>query len=319
MIKRYKIGLTFFLVMFSTIIIKNYLPLKRSNAEITNEFWIKKTHQKAKKNIVIGGNSRIYRGVSVESVLSAIDESLTGVNLGYSALGYNDEYLDFLLSRLDTKSKTKIVVLGIDPGPLTDIAAENKSFKSYKKVNYSEVLKTLYINPFFSISAYRPSEIAKLFVEDTTNLKGFIEVRENYFGKYDKDGWVASYKIPSNPSEALPVYKKFATDNNVVLSKKIIENLLLRLADFRKQDIDVVAFRPPSTKAMQEWENKEFGFDEKKIRNEIEKIGGYWIDINTSNFQSYDGSHLHYSSAENLSKLIGEKINELCISKNKLQ
>ncbi len=312
-----KMTLTLVLVVLAITVIKVYLPFKKSNSEIINDFWIKKTHKKSKNNIVLGGNSRIYRGVSVEAIQEVLTEELSGINLAYSGLGYTDEYLEFLYSRIDLKSEHKIIILGIDPGPLSEIAAENKSFNGYKNVNYSEVFRTLYVNPYFSISAYKPTEVIEIFSDNKTGHKGFIEERKNYFGNFHPDGWVASYKIPNNPSEGLPKLKRYVKNNQILLSKIIITRLFSKIKEFREQGITIIAFRPPSTPEMQDWENNKFDFDQDSIKYEIEKIGGHWIEINTAKYQSYDGTHLHYLSAEKLSRLLGEKINELCLTKNK--
>lgn len=309
-----KIRITLFIAVLFTLLIKIYLPTKKSNNQIVRDFWIEKTHKKSKKNIVVGGNSRIYRGISIDALQEVLTKDLSGVNLAYSALGYTDKYLDFLHSRIDINSDYKILILGIDPSPLTEIAAENNSFNSYLNVKELEVLRTLYINPYFSISAYKPLEIYKKLKGDFNN-DGFIEVKNNYFGNYHSDGWVASYKIPSNPSEALPIYKKFTADNNVKMSEEILERLLTKLKSFHQEGISIIAFRPPSTRKMQNWENQEFGFYEDSIKLKIEQIGGYWINVDTDSYESYDGAHLHYSSAEKLSKLLGQKINDLILSK----
>lgn len=308
---KFKIFLTLFLTLAFTWIIKENLPDQRSNSQIERDFWIKKTHSKKKYDIVVGGNSRIYRGVSINAMKSEIDVDLKGINLGYSALGFTTEYLDFLKNRINPSSNHKFIILGIDPGVLTPIAAENKSFNAYREVSESEIFRTLYINPYFTLPAYKPTEIYEIIIDPDTLKDGFIEVRDHYYGRYEDDGWVASYKIPHNPDEALPIYKKFAEDYNVQLSSAIWETLLLKIKEFQKEGIQVIAFRPPSTSDMEKWENKRYDFHIDTIASRIREQGGYWLSIDTQIYNSYDGAHLHYKSAEQLSKIVGCKINEL--------
>ncbi|GAB5473206.1 MAG: hypothetical protein Mars2KO_13050 [Maribacter sp.] len=310
MLKNKKIGITLTLTIVLAILFRTFLPVKKSNAEIRNEFWIKKTHQTSKNALVVGGNSRIYRGVSVKAINSVLEDELRGVNLGYSALGYSKGYLAFLESRLDLEAEHKIVLIGVDPGPLTKIAAQNKSFNSYRNINFSEVFKTLYINPYVTISTYTPTEIRNLF-NTPRGHDGFIEDRKNYFAKYHEDGWVASYKIPNNPEEALPIYKKFADENGLSIDADLVEDLLMKIEELVGKKAIVIAFRPPSTKAMQEWENQRYHFDENDFKSKIEAVGGYWLEVDPEDYQSYDGAHLHYLSAEKLSKALGEKINKI--------
>lgn len=311
LITKYKIVLVFVLTILLVWIIRIYLPSKKSNADITNEFWIRKTHVFSKKNIVAAGNSRVYRGISIKALQNGIAQNINGVNLGYSALGYSYDYLEYVESRVDKSSKCKILLFGVEPGNFTKIAAENKSFKQYKDVRETEVFKTLYINPYFNLPTFSPTEIIDLLVSPKSN-NGFIEIRKNYFGKYYEDGWVASYKIPGNPDEALPIYKKFWSKNDSNLDIELIEQFFQKLYELSMQGITIVGFRPPSTEGMQKWENEQFKFNEDYFKSRFEKIGGIWIDVNTSQYNSYDGAHLHYESAEKLSFYLGEKIKAFC-------
>lgn len=305
-----KIRITLALTIITVVVIRAFLPTKKSNTEVKKDFWIRKTHLKSKENIVVGGNSRIYRGISIKAIKEVLSVNLDGVNLGYSASGFDDEYLTFLESRLDLESKYKILVLGLDPGPLSKIAAQNKSYHGYKNIAYSEIFKTLYINPYFNISTYRPLEILNL-IKYGENSNGFIEDRKNYFANYGDDGWVASYKIPNNPKEALPIYKKFAEENKMSIDTTLVNNLFSRIEEFVRQGVTVIAFRPPSTNEMQDWENDRYNFDEAFFESTLEKLGGHWLNVNTDDYSSYDGAHLHYLSAKKLSATIGQKIEEV--------
>jgi len=55
-------------------------------------------------------------------------------------------------------------------------------------------------------------------------------------------------------------------------------------------------------------ENEISGFNEKEVKQRLNKIGVHWIMLKNEDYLSYDGSHLHYDSALKLSQLLGQKI-----------
>ena len=57
-------------------------------------------------------------------------------------------------------------------------------------------------------------------------------------------------------------------------------------------------------------ENEISGYNEEEIKQRFESSGGRWIEVKDYDFVSYDGSHLHYESAEKLSEIIGEYISK---------
>lgn len=88
-------------VMF--ILLEIWLPAPAKNTELVNNFWLTKTHGNEQFNFVVGGDSRVYRGVSVDAIEKAVGADLQGHNLGYSSAGFSTEYMNFLTSRLSPK------------------------------------------------------------------------------------------------------------------------------------------------------------------------------------------------------------------------
>ena len=294
-----KISITIALSVLLIICIKLLLPEPIKNIELINEFWIKKTHQKTKKNIVVGGDSRIYRGISIDKLEESLSQNLIGVNLGYSSVGFSAEYLDFMLSRLDLDSKTKILILGITPHSLTENAAKNEAFHQYYDVGWEDKYKALYISKYIKhLAPYKPWEVFQYI--------GKGENEEGYFENFTSNGWVSSYKIPADTMEAIVSYTKTLTANKI--SPDVINKLLLKIEEYKKSGITIIGFRVPSTNQMEELEESLSSFDEEHLKTEFERIGAYWFDFKNSDFTSYDGSHLHYLSAEKLSEQKPKKI-----------
>lgn len=313
MVEKNKIAISLLIALIVIIAIKFILPAHKSNIEITEEFWFEKTHNKSKKNIVVGGNSRIYRGVSITKMLGAVDKDLSGINLGYSSLGLSSEYLEFLKSKVDLNSDYKFIILGITPGSLTEKAAQNEHLHQYLDMGQSELIKTSFLKNYSNFSPYKPQELVNVFKK----RNGYIEEEKDYFSKYNPDGWVASYKFPFDSTEALSKYEIYYSPEDVVVSKIMVDSLISKIEEFVISEITVIAFRPPTTIQMEALENRLLKFDEALFKSKLIEAGGIWLDINSADFKSYDGSHLHYLSAEKLSVILGEKINQICISKGK--
>jgi len=311
MIIKNKILLSLFITLSIVLLIKLVLPDHKSFREITDEFWFNKTHGTTKYNIVVGGNSRIYRGVSINSLLGSIDKNLTGVNLGFSSAGYSTEYLDFLYSRLDMAASDKFILLGITPGSFTEKAALNKHYNEIKKISESEILKKSYLKKYLDLEPYKPTELISILKRQN----GYIEEESGYYSRYNESGWVASYKLASDSTEALSKYQKYYEPEEVIINQTIVNEFVQKVSEFIDQDIHVIAFRPPTTIQLEVLENELLKFDEDLIKNKLTETGCIWVDINSTDFNSYDGSHLHYLSAEKLSVQLGDVIQGVCFKK----
>ena len=305
---KHKISILIILSILLITGVKLFLPEPEENTELINEFWIKKTFQKTKKNIVVGGDSRVYNGISINKLQQGIKQKCSGLNLGYLGAGFSPEYLDFLLSRLDLNSQPKIMILGITPHSLTEKAAKNEAFHQYKDIDRKDRYIALYLSKYLKqLAPYKPWEIVKKLKYRNTNEVGFAN--------FTSTGWVASYKFPADSLQALVDYTR--TFNKYKISQNVIDELLLKITEIKKMNVSIIAFRVPSTYQMEKLEKSLSGFDEEYLKKEFEKAGAFWLEFNNSDFVSYDGSHLHYLSAEKLSLQLGEKIDKILL-RNKI-
>ena len=70
----------------------------------------------------------------------------------------------------------------------------------------------------------------------------------------------------------------------------------------------LLGFRPPSTLAMEQLEDSLSGFNYSSFISKFKQNGGVWLTFSLKDYVSYDGSHLHYESANKFSKNLGLKI-----------
>lgn len=280
--------------------LKYFLPEPQENTAAKDHFWTKKTHGRKKFNILIIGDSRTYRGISANKISNETN-GLSAINLGYSSTGLDSVYLDFAESRLTSKGE-RVIVIGVTPYSLTPEAARNYHYNSLASLDKSDIFRNLYLNSFLKFAdPYRPNEIRDILA-GRTGKKG-------YFMVYEPDGWVRSYKIPSNPNEALASYVKNFENNKVSFISA--DYFLRRVKQWCDQGIIVIGYRVPSTDAMVALEDSISGFDPAYISNSFIKAGGIWLEYDNNEFESYDGSHLHFKSAEKLSGLLGQEINRV--------
>lgn len=292
--------LCFFLtLLISTVLIYSLgciRPMPISSLVLKEKFWADKVHSDKKYDVIVAGDSRVYRGVDPESINKEL-KGLDVLNFGFSSGGFNELIFEEIEKRLKRDSKNKVIVLGLTPYSLTPKAQNNSHFLQEKNRNNQEVFNKRFLNPLFSFfNPIKPSD----FLQNNDIIKGYHE-------KFRKDGWVESKKIPFNPKSALQVYVKDFKDN--LVSKEVLDNLFKQIKQWVEKDIIVFAIRIPTTRDMEGLENEISGYREETIKKDIESHGAHWIDIkNRFDYFSYDGSHLEGESARQFSSYIGKEI-----------
>jgi hypothetical protein len=282
-----------FILLFGTL-----RPLPISSRVQKEKFWADKVHAKKRYEAIIAGDSRVYRGVDPNSLSDEI-EGMSVLNFGFSSGGFNDMMFSEINSRLLKQAPQKIIILGITPYSVTPKAQENKHFLQEKNRNPKEVFARRYINPFLSF--FDPIT-PKQLLQSTDTISGYHET-------FHKNGWVSSYKVPSNPEAALKSYKNNFKENRV--KQEVLKNLYQQISKWSGDGVKVYAFRMPSTQAMENLENALSGFNEQKIKEDIVTAGGKWLEIaNKFEYESYDGSHLTELSAISFSTYLGKRISE---------
>jgi hypothetical protein len=281
------------LVIFTTLCIKLFVPEPYINKERENEFWIKKTFSKSKKNIVIGGDSRVYRGISTTQLLYKLP-NLSAVNLGYSDGGFNTEYLEFMHERLDTTAENQIMIFGITPHAFLKKCATNKQLKEYQSKTSSEIFSGKhYANFLKHLSPYTPYEL-------------FDDSSETYIIDYQKDGYAASDNLNGD------FHQTHCISWDTFIKQKVRDSLvgvfIQDIKQFQRQNITIIAFEPPVTAKMKEIENNTSGFNMKSFSKRLKDNGVYWIEVNRNHYESYDGSHIFHKDAEKLSKFLSGEI-----------
>ncbi len=300
-----KVIFTILVSMILATIIALYSSNKDKN-ELNKALFINKTYTKKKYDVIVAGDSRTYRGISSKIINNKLNLSV--LNLGYSSAGFNKTLFDKIDEKISQKSKNKILILGITPFSLTAQASFNGHLKRLESLKKEEVLEYMYLFPvksfYYSIT---PDDIRKLIIHKGSK-------NENYQQEYHiNEGWIASWYLKPNEYAALKSYKKTFTDTKI--SNQIIENLYIKIQEWKKEGISVFGYIVPSSINMTELERNIGKFNQNKFIKGFIKVGGEWINIENK-YISYDGSHLEKESAIHLSEEISSKIlNNNIISK----
>jgi hypothetical protein len=295
-----KISLT---LIFSTILLGflSWLLPSPNNLKLDREiFWITKTFTSKKYNIIIAGDSRAYRGLSPEDMITPISGDYNAINLGYSSGGFDRSYRSFLLSKLNTESNLKVLILGVTPHSLTKDGLENGHFHEILATPYIDRLKTLYLSPVTGFFEPRPfKSVSRVF--KSSNSKNYE--------KFHSNGWAESDHLDGDSLKALENYAKVFKGNTVLQS--VVDDLMIWVDSLSKQGVSIIGFRPPSTVKMRALEDSLSGYHESAIKEAFKSNGGKWIEFKDNDFASYDGSHLRAKDARELSREIGLEINLL--------
>ncbi len=267
-------------------------PLKR-NLWKSDRFWTYKTHCVWEADMIVAGNSRVYRGVSPE-VLQKYLPGLKIFNFGYSSGGLNPFVYKEIDKRLNPRSTNRIILLGVDPHCLSDDAAKNghilKELKRSREDIYSRVYFSEYLRWFepLTIAQPRPKSL--------------------YFEEFHEDGFIGSWTEPANPRDYIQRWEKLILAGKYRCEKKLVDAMVAQIAAWTKSGVKVLAFRPPVPRDVWELEDRGLKFDTAEIIKKIEAAGGIWINTEPGAWATYDGSHLTKQEALRFSDYLGQEI-----------
>ncbi|GAB1453338.1 hypothetical protein MASR2M47_33940 [Draconibacterium sp.] len=264
-------------------------------------FWTRKTFAPPKYNVVLMGDSRVYRGLSPEIIESHLPD-LKVLNFGYSNGGLNPTMFDAAEKKLAQNDKAKIIVLGISANAITDFTAANKQYQQELNRPREEIFERIYFNPLqYWFSATSPEKLKKHFSK--------VEETSYYRNTYFMNGYVESDKFPQDSMEAVAYYINDYTNYKVTPEK--LDALFQQVKKWTSTGIRVVGFVPPISQPMRNLEDSLGFFNETTIKAGFERASGNWIDIESTQYKTYDGSHLTIESAQKISHIIGKEVEKL--------
>jgi len=264
-------------------------------------FWSRKTFAPAKFEVVIMGDSRVYRGLSPE-ILESHLPGLKVLNFAYSNGGLNPTMFDAAEKKLAKNDKPKIMILGISANAITGYSSGNQHYLQELNLPREEILERIYLNPLrYWFSSTSPEKLILYFSKSKETAY--------YRNKYFMNGYVESDKFPVDTTEAISSYIDDFT--NFKMDSSNLNVLFKQVEKWTNAGLFVVGFTPPVSQPMRMLEDTLGLFNEATIKAGFEMASGHWIDLDPARFKTYDGSHLNIESAQQLSNKIGEEVEKL--------
>lgn len=264
-------------------------------------FWSRKTFAPAKYDVVLMGDSRVYRALSPETMESHLP-GLRVLNFAFSNGGLNPVMFEAAEKKLAQNDHPKIIVLGVTANSITGYSAENQQYIQELTQPREEVLERIYLNPVrYWFSSTSPEKLKQYFLGKADSAY--------YRNTYFMDGYVESEKYPVDTTAAISSY--IDDFKNYKVDSVHLQVLFDQVEKWTNDGFTVIGFVPPVSMPMRELEYSLGLFDEAKIKAGFEKVTGHWFDINPAKYKTYDGSHVSVESAQKLSEELAEYIKKL--------
>jgi hypothetical protein len=284
-----KIAISFVLIVLLSGVVMFWNPQRTESESAKQFFWTNKTHSDVKQDVVVYGDSRVYRGFSTEAFLEGSD--LTAYNYGYSSGSMSRRMLDFAASKID-HSKSPTLLLGITAHAFTESAIKDEQFKQEFNRPYSEVFQRLYKSKY-------------LQVFDPISPRDIFGTSEN-LEYFHSDGWVSKSNVDVDTLAGLDSYERIFSKTKS--SESIYHEFFEFVDSLTKTGVVIYAYRPPTMISMDALEEEMTTFNPIKVQEKFEKAGGIWFEIPRNEFSTFDGSHLDYASTQKLSRILAKAI-----------
>lgn len=275
----------------------------RQGGAAAERFWALKTHGKTRYDMILMGDSRVYRGISP----AAMESILSGYrifNFGYSGGALDPVMFAAAERRLDPGSDRKSILFGVTPLALTPYAARDEHYQQELNRPVDYVFTRLYWLPLVrSLEALDIRSIPNIFSGEKKP-----GTQAGYYQEFYDDGWIASWSIPEDPYRTLPSFRDIFSYSPV--SQSLVQRLMEQTREWTARGIQVYGFRVPSSQAMVALEDQMSGFNEAAFVEQFQAAGGTWFSIPLEPYHSFDGSHLTKQSAQQLSIDLAKLIRE---------
>jgi len=262
-------------------------------------FWRHKAHVTGQYDLVLLGDSRVYRGISPEAVAAAVGD-LRVLNFGWSAAGLGGVLMPAAEARLDPQGR-RWVGLGVTAHGLSERAVGNAQYRRFAALPApsprTQALERVLDRHFASLLPEQVDELQEQIASEGV---------DRYIERFHSNGWVASRTEPEDPSRALDYYRSMLSRRPV--SPQVLDSLCSKISAWVGEGVQVFAFEPPVAPAMRHLEAEIAGFDAAAVQAAIESAGGTWLVPAGAPYRSYDGSHLPEDEALRYSTALGEAL-----------
>ncbi len=252
-------------------------------------YWRDKSQWKHCADMVLAGDSRVLMGLS-PAEMEKILTDLQIVNYSFGGVWYSRDYLEAIENVLDPNSNTKAIVLGISPRSLTEGTKNNKgNFTEVHNAHKKDAVLELFFAPVLQFLEPMSFDDA---IDGAFPSLASSTVRMTYC----PDGWVsATCEVNRRGKWAVNRYRRIYSKYEVLEST--IQNVTDYASKWSEKGVRVYGFFTPTCQEMAEIEKNLDSFNQLKFIKEFEHSGGIWIDVNQTDYNSFDGCHLQDKAA----------------------
>lgn len=254
-------------------------------------FYQVKTSGRQRCDVIVLGDSRALRCVAPQELAPAFPGRRI-FNFAYNAGGLNPEMYAAASARLDPASPAPLVLIGMTPLALMTPKTRNEQYHEILHKPRDQRWLLLHAPGLLRwFQPTRPSELLRPLVG--------VPPHTRYFQEFHDDGWIRSRREPEDPESVLESYAEELAGQTT--DPVLVQALLDQTRAWTRAGVRVVAFRPPTTEAVEAAENRLLGFDEAALAAQFTAAGGVWLDFANA-YASYDGSHLRGDAAVRFSR-----------------
>jgi len=261
-------------------------------------FLSEKISWKMRFDLVLTGDSRTLLGISP----GAMNDILPGYkigNLGFIALIYSQDYLDYVRNSLHLPVTNKVIVLGFSPRSLLSKKKSGCYFRTlHDGARIPLMIESNRYSRWLQIIFHELSEDDLSSRFDNRNSRRFMVSFES--------GWIAARFFPEKAKASKEKYTNHFINSKI--DEELLEVIYRNTEAWTAEGIKVFGIRIPTSPNLFVVEKEMSGFEEQNIRQRFEKSGGIWLNPAVSNLVAYDGSHLRYDSAVYYSKSLADEL-----------
>lgn len=278
------------------ILFKSMLPTLPSNPMLKEAFWAKKVLADASYDLVLIGDSRVYRGIDPETLHKHIP--FTTLNFGFSSGGLSPEIIRVAARHLQLNGG-KCMLIAVSPNALLKASQSNGHYHQIADLsNVDLYLQSKVYAPLSALHAYALSDFMKL------------RVGEQYFEDFQLNtGFVYSNHLPYDSAAALYQYRQQLSKNTI--DTQVAYAFIDTLISWQSKGFKIVLTRLPTSFKMRQLEDQLTNAFVPRWLMAAQNKGLTILTLPIGPYHSYDGSHLDGASAVNLSKVIGDSLSRI--------
>jgi len=249
-------------------------------------------------DLVVTGDSRTLVGISPQAMQSVLPGYKIG-NLGFGALVYSQEYMDYIRMTLLSPVKNRVIVIGFSPRSLLLSMKPDCFFRKLSEGARIPLQIELSMHSRWLQALFRELSVGDI------NIR-FFENNRRCMVILFKSGWLASRLFPEKAKASMSEYKNLFYKGKI--DEELLEVIYRNTEAWTAEGIKVFGIRIPTSPNLFVIEKEMSGFEEQNIRRRFEKSGGIWLNPDISYFVAYDGSHARYDSAVYYSKSLADEL-----------